>query len=361
MPDAVERSRTPGPVLLVSSNGSGMGHLTRLLAYGSRLPDGVDLHVLSLSQAVPAVEQFGVSWEYLPSAGATGMSQPTWRDLFTARMLEVFDRVAPSVVVFDGTNPYPGIDTALAAFPDVASIWSRRGMWRPGLGADALAKAAWFDGVIEPGDLAAPADRGATASSTANLVGPVTLLDRDDLDDRAHARADLGLRADGRAALVTLGAGNLNDTASDVACAVLALQRRGYQVAVTKTLISSEDATEAPHTVSQFPLSRHFAAFDLAISAAGYNSFHELLRFGVPTLFVPNRATQLDDQVARATYAEQRGWALAVDSLDPASIDALLDDLEEGSERRVAAAREADPGNGAQDAADLIASMTGAR
>ena len=42
-------------VLLLSSNGAGMGHLTRLLAYARRMPADVHRHVVSLSQAVPVV------------------------------------------------------------------------------------------------------------------------------------------------------------------------------------------------------------------------------------------------------------------------------------------------------------------
>ena len=47
-----------------------------------------------------------------------------------------------------------------------------------------------------------------------------------------------------------------------------------------------------------------FSAFDVVVAAAGYNSFHELLRLG----FRPhsyNRQTSVDDQ-DRARYAEIR-------------------------------------------------------
>ena len=39
---------------------------------------------------------------------------------------------------------------------------------------------------------------------------------------------------------------------------------------------------------------------DAAFSAAGYNSFHELIAFAVPTVFVPNEYAIVDDQGARA-------------------------------------------------------------
>jgi predicted glycosyltransferase len=52
-----------------------------------------------------------------------------------------------------------------------------------------------------------------------------------------------------------------------------------------------------------FPISRYFRALDFAVAAAGYNSFHELVGFGVPTAFVPNPSMPLDDQPARARWA----------------------------------------------------------
>ena len=70
------------------------------------------------------------------------------------------------------------------------------------------------------------------------------------------------------------------------------------------------------HLRSTYPMSRYFAAFDLAVSAAGYNAYHELIRFGVPALYVP-MPRQTDDQAARARYAEQAGIGLAADGPDP--------------------------------------------
>ena len=54
-------SGRPAPrtrVLLMSSNGAGMGHLTRLLAYAQHLPPRIEPYVLSLSQAGPGVAGF---------------------------------------------------------------------------------------------------------------------------------------------------------------------------------------------------------------------------------------------------------------------------------------------------------------
>lgn len=363
MSPAVRRGDGPR-VLMMSSNGTGMGHLTRLLAYARHLPGvvpGVQTSFLSLSTAAPMVRTLGYDTEYLPSTGATGMRSAEWSRFFAQRLHDVLERVRPDVVVFDGTHPYRGMDEAIAAFPSTRWIWSRRGMWKPGLNTDQLEKTDWFARVIEPGDLAAPADAGATAAlddPRVARVGPVTLVDRPDLLDAAAARRHLGLPAEGRLALLSLGAGNINDTSDAVGAVSTALRERGIGVCVTQPAIAQR-AVEAPdvHVVRDFPIARSFAAFDLAFVAGGYNSFHESLRLGLPSAFVPNTATNLDDQGRRTGWAGHRGWAVDLPEVTPATaVDAVERLLADGA-ALASSAMSADPGNGAPAAASVIAEV----
>jgi UDP:flavonoid glycosyltransferase YjiC (YdhE family) len=175
------------------------------------------------------------------------------------------------------------------------------------------------------------------------------------LDERATARAALGLDPEPPVALVSLGAGNINDTSDDVGASIAALRSMGVQVCVTRPEIAAGGGDHHDvHVVRTYPLSRHYRAFDLAISASGYNSFHELLRFGVPTLFVPNRVTALDDQDARARYAAEQGLAHQLPSVTVDAAKPLLEDLLAHGEGMTARARDLDPGNGAGDAAAHI-------
>ncbi|HET9873722.1 MAG TPA: glycosyltransferase [Propionibacteriaceae bacterium] len=351
---AVRMSSRPA-VLFITSNGAGMGHLTRLMAYARRTTPDLAPHFLSLSQAVGVASTYGFPYEYLPSTGATGMAPRRWHDLFTERVSDTVTRIRPAVIVFDGTWPYEGIRRVRAAFPEPRWVWSRRGMWKAGKSAEQLLKETWFDAVIEPGDFAAPFDVGVTAAASATRIGPVTLLDRSELEDRAEARRALGLDPDPPMALVSLGAGNINDTRGDVGAAATALRRLGVEVCVTVPAIAeSAGAADDLHVISDFPLSRRFHAFDLAISAAGYNSFHELLRFGVPTLLVPNRATALDDQEGRARFAAERGLAHRLDAVTVDSATPLLQDLLQRGQEMAGRAAALDPGNGAIEAADHL-------
>jgi len=338
-------------LMLISSNGSGMGHLTRLLAYARRAEPDLAPHFVSLSQAVGVVAQYGYAFEYVPSAGATGLSSRRWHDLFAERVADAVRRHRPAVVVFDGTWPYTGIPRVRDAHPDARWVWSRRGMWRRGKSVEQLAKASWFDLVLAPGELAAAYDRGPTAKADGIRLGPVTLLDGDELDDRDTARRALGLPPDRPLALVALGAGNINDTSYETGAIVAALRQLGVDICVTRTEIAALDGGQAGvHVVREFPLSRRFRAFDLAVSASGYNSFHELLRFGIPTMFIPNQDTALDDQQGRAQFASDRGLAHMLGRVSVHRATSLLSDLLQRGPEMVAKVASVDSGNGATDA-----------
>ena len=107
-------------------------------------------------------------------------------------------------------------------------------------------------------------------------------------------------------------------------------------------------------------MSRYFAAVDLAVAAAGYNAFHELIAFAVPTLFVP-MSRDTDDQAARARWAADAGAGLAVSGADDAALEERLGELADPARTAELAAGcgRVFPGNGAADAADLVVRMLG--
>jgi len=69
---------------------------------------------------------------------------------------------------------------------------------------------------------------------------------------------------------------------------------------------------ERLRVVRDYPNALYALAFDASVQAGGYNSYQEMRMFGIPTLFIPNMDTGMDDQVARCKIAEQEGWGLVV-------------------------------------------------
>ena len=347
-PKALDGAR-PGPdggpavrpsgrtVLFISSNGTGMGHLTRLLAMARRSGPEVSPVFASMSQAVPVVDHEGYPWEYIPSKGDLGIGNRRWNALFERRMREMLARRRPEAIVFDGTYPYDGLFAAAADLPQTRLVWSRRGMWRSDGVGHQLARSSRFDLVIEPGDLAAQHDRGATAGRTdAVRVGPITLLDPDEQVDRRQAARALGIDPDRRTVLVTLGAGSSQDRVSALDLVVSRLTAEpDLQVVLTRPVIASQagPVSDRVHTISVYPISRYLSAIDLAVAAAGYNSFHELVGAAVPTLFVPNLSAPLDDQPARARWADQVGAGLSLPAVTGPSVDVAVSRLLDRQER----------------------------
>ena len=364
LPRRTTRRPPPGrrTVAFYPTNGVGLGHVTRLLAIARRLPPHYEPVFLTPCHALAVIEHAGYRTEYVPEAAHDETVPADHHAAMAPRLLELLRYHAPAAIVFDGNVPRDSLLTACGEF-DAPMLWVRRGMWRadPQL-ARHLALSRGFDAVLEPSEVAAAADRGVTASAAdaPTAVPPVMLLDRSEILPAAAARAALGLDPDRPAALIQLGAGNNNDIDRVLDHVVTARPRTDLQLVVAEWLIR-----EAPvrrrgiRYLSAFPNARHFRAFDFAISAAGYNSFHELLHYGVPTLFVPNDHQKVDDQRARAEWAEGRGAGICLPRGGEAAIAGYVGALLDGGLRRQLArrARAVCPVNGALAAAQAVVAL----
>jgi hypothetical protein len=211
---AVGRPREKRRILFVTSNGVGIGHLTRMLAVARRCPEPLQSVFLTLSRAVRIVREQGFLAEYLPFHGLLGCDIQQWNQFLPKEVEELIAFYDPPVLVFDGNVPYQGLVDALRANPDVWAVWCRRGMWQPGRGREVISREQHFDAVVEPRDLAGAEDRGLTAQSRSRtrLVDPIRLLDAGDLLSRDEARAALGIDSSRPAVLLQLGSGNTTTT-----------------------------------------------------------------------------------------------------------------------------------------------------
>jgi UDP:flavonoid glycosyltransferase YjiC (YdhE family) len=81
------------------------------------------------------------------------------------------------------------------------------------------------------------------------------------------------------------------------------------------------------HIIRDYPNSQYFKGFDAVVQAGGYNSFHEMRTFGLPTLFYPNMNTGMDDQLARCNIAQSEGWGLVLEERTEASIARSVETL----------------------------------
>ncbi|MBA2240523.1 MAG: hypothetical protein H0W09_04670, partial [Solirubrobacterales bacterium] len=316
-------------ILFVTSNGTGLGHLTRSMAIARRLDPDLEPLFVTFSAAAPVVAGLGFPVEYLASYDRPGAGDDlSWTLRNRARLRRMVDEIEPAAVLFDGTHPYERLLASLR-FADAPLVWSRRAMWRRDADTSALWRSHLFDAVLEPGDFAESADRGPTVSRRreAHRVGPMVLLDRSELLSREQAESELGLEPGRTNVLVSLGQGASIREASRRCLEHLA-GRGDVQVAAVSSTLAG--AGEVPPGVvalaATYPISRYLDAFDVAVSAAGYNGFSELVRLGPPALFVAmDRRT--DDQAARASWVEQAGAGRAVESPSDPELERKLDEL----------------------------------
>ncbi|QSZ49900.1 hypothetical protein AYX22_16780 [Arthrobacter sp. D5-1] len=294
-------------VLFLTSNGAGMGHLTRLLAIArASNKERVEPFFLSLSQGVPVVAAQGFPFEYIASSGAMAMPAPEWNEYLLERLRQSVRVLRPAAIVFDGTVPYVGLVKFLQE-SDLVKVWIRRGMWKKDASGKSLSRESNFDLVIEPGEYAHDYDEGPTSSRDGQLlVNPITVLEAEETLSREDARAHMGMAPDEKSVLLTMGAGNINDI-GDIQDAILQCFARSHpewQVYVTKPPIAESIGKSSLNVLETYPLARIARAFDFAISAAGYNSFHEWTSMQIPTLWIPNEQTSVDDQLGRARWAQ---------------------------------------------------------
>lgn len=348
-------------VLLCTSNGVGLGHLARMMAVARALEPDVRPVIFTLSAAVAVPVAQGFEVEHLPSAGHAGLGSGPWQRLLEDRVDHLIGRLQPRVVMFDGVHPYPGLVSALAGHRRrLRRVWQRRAMWKPGIGAESLASERWFDAVIEPGEYAHEADMGLTvarrASPKVHTVAPI-IYDAGHLD-RTTARSELGLDPTASHVLVQLGAGAINDVSSLTGAVVAQLADRGVVPVVARSELSAPvpGADGGVPVIRRFPLSKWFAAFDGAVLAAGYNSFHEALALRLPSVFVPNLVTRTDDQDARARHAADQGWAWRWDGSDRPSLVRVVEALTDPEAREPMRQRLATlpPAHGAMQVAALL-------
>ncbi len=351
---------TPGrrqrTVIMFTGNGEGMGHLTRSMAIARRLPADVRPIFVTLSTGMKVIRDAGYLCEFIPQTGADGGE---WNAFLERRLVEIIRRYGAEALVFDGSWPFWGMARAKAA-TGIRLAWIRRAMWKQSTSPRQLDRAGEFELIVEPGEFAHSYDKGPTAGERdqALRVPPVLLLDEADLLPADEAKAELGLDPGKQAALIQLGSGNISDVSGMAEIAGQRLLGVPDLEVVHADWVISRQSAELPKGVKRvktYPLGRYLRAFDFTVSAAGYNTYHELIGFAVPSVFVPSEK-QADDQAARRRYAEAVGAGINLEPFSAEGLDRALERILVTEERKVMSdeCRATFEGNGAQQAADAI-------
>ena len=311
--------RRKQPVLFLSTNGIGVGHLTQQMAIADRLPDHMQPVFASMSLSLNVADKAGYPVFYLPHHKHLQADPERWNTVFAEEVFDLIRHLQPAMLAYDGTAVFGGLADVLGEFPDLMTLWVRRAMWRD-VHQSFLHHAHLFTAVIEPGELAGDLDHGPTRAQRpfTHVTGPVLHIDPDARLSRAEARTHYGLHEDQLAVALQLGSG-ANFELTDVRQSVIDCLLQDPSVHILE--IVSPLAPMPPFLAGaegrmtqlrEYPSFRYSRALDAAVGVAGYNSFHEQILGGIPTLFVPNEAPEMDSQLTRAYWAEVNGMGLCL-------------------------------------------------
>lgn len=353
-------------VLFFTDNGAGLGHLTRQLAVATRAEGRFQSVFLTMSLGYPLLRHAGIPCEYFPSYSLLGLSKSDWSHHLRARLAEMLEATAAKVVVVDHVSPPASFGELRRQMAHVRFVWARRGLWREGANRGSLRLSADFDVVVEPGDIAAPIDVGATAEKRSGVVpiDPIVLTEPGAYLPREMAREELGLSAEGRAVLLQVGdsspkrlrslLAHLRDVVAEVA------GDNPIHLFAPLHPLHGSDWREVPGiTMSRvYPIARYYRAFDAIVSNSGYNSFHEVVLSGIPALFV-SRESRIDDQARRGRFAALCGRAHWLPTFEDERLKEIVSRLLSPGEALVASATAEKLGSmaGARQLADILSEM----
>lgn len=314
IPAATARAR----VLFLPTNGIGLGHARRCTLIAEAMGTGRDIAFAAFPSCVSLVRDKG--YDCLPLVQKSpDHPEDHANDLLTylrlRRVLSPGDRL-----VFDGGFIFDSIHRVVLEL-GLDATWIRRGLWQAGqLLSTALDRERDFRQVIVPGEAfdELNSERGG---GHVHAVGPIVQrLPVPGETERAARRAALGERLGrsfGELVVTMLGGGVAADRTAQMQALATLLDARPdclhlivvWPGAVVPAGLAGWRNTRVVQTQNALALC---LLADLVVSATGYNSFHENLYHGVPTIFVPQMATFMDDQERRARAASDRGLAATV-------------------------------------------------
>ena len=355
-------------------NGSGLGHLTRVLAtlrWMKRLARlagaHLDAYVLTSSEAPGLALEEGFVAFKIPSKRAVreaGLPKEDYLRLARQWVWHSLGLLKPDLLLVD-TFPGGSFGELIHAL-DVARsrVFIHRAMKEEFARSEGVrALLPFYDRIlipVEPGRAAAALEVPPEIADRVRHIGPVMLRSREEMRTRDEARARLGVPEGRLGVWLSAGGGGDEMVERTIRTLVETLSHEpDLHLIVGAGPLYRGAPLRGPNItwLTGFHAMEDFAGLDLAISASGYNSFHELLHAGVPSIFFAQEKIA-DEQSRRRRAAVEAGCALALDLDDHAASDAeairrtvaLLRD----ADRRAALsekAREFVPTNDARDAA----------
>lgn len=331
--DEIDEKTPKDCIVLFPTNGVGFGHFTRMYALAKRWKKYSPSTEIVFFTTMPTLHL--LYNEGFPTYHLAGrkkhkdMTASEWNAMVEEQLSVVFAQHCPSMFMFDGAYPYRGMLNAVRGYHGMKKVWMRRGMFKKGSNIP-IDSIEHFDLIVRPEDSIPMTPSEIQHGVETMKVPPIVLLDAEDLMSRKDARNRLGLPMKGKVVYIQLGAGRINDIDSEVRLTVEALlSHENLTVVLGESMLGERLSIDLPGLimVRDYPNSMYYNAFDASVQAGGYNSYHEVRKFGLPTVFYPNMSTGMDDQLARCQQAESEGWGHVVKDRTKSNINKAMSHL----------------------------------
>jgi len=314
-PSDADRSRRAPRTVMMPTNGVGLGHAQRLGLIAASMETRANTLFAAFPSCVTLLQNRG--FDCIPLVQkSSAHSESFANDLVNYRRL---DRALQrgDRFVFDGGYIFDSI-FRLIQEKDIGAAWIRRGLWQPGqANLRTLARGKIFRKIIVPQEAFEELNGGVFWDRSVENVGPVVqTIAAQNGKIRQKLEEKIG-RPFQKLIVSMLGGGSAADRSAQLQTLCNHFERRSDCLHL---IIVWPGSKVEPGLYgwrnSRVMQTQNALAFaleaDLVISAAGYNSFHEVLYHRLPAIFMPQMAPFMDDQERRARAASDRQLAETV-------------------------------------------------
>jgi UDP-N-acetylglucosamine--N-acetylmuramyl-(pentapeptide) pyrophosphoryl-undecaprenol N-acetylglucosamine transferase len=363
--------KKPLRIVNYAINGVGTGHVTRLIAisrwlrrHAKRLEVEAEIYFLTSSEAGALLFAERFPAFKLPSrtvVAEAGIDETRFVDLARRWVGETLNALEPDLLLVD-TFPqgyFEELGPLLIECPKTAFIYRPLKEIHAGLPEFQNALSHYNLILVPEYEQNEPVLVPPSVRDRVRYIGPMMLRERAEILSREEARKVLGIANDRLAVYISAGGGGDPNAERLIEAGYKALSGiPGLHLVIGAGPLYRGNCIYSDHLtwLAQGNAAEFMAAFDIAVSAAGYNSFNELMHFGVPAVFLPQEKWA-DDQKARAERAVSAGAAVVLESgADGLALRQIIERFRDPAERVSAArsARNLVPHNHASEAATAL-------
>lgn len=304
--------------LFIPTNGNGLGHAQRCTLIASEMDRAANISFAAFPSCINMIRAKGFAGVPLVQKSddhPEGFANDLVNYLRLKRMLQTGDNL-----IFDGGYVFDSIYRTILE-KSLSATWIRRGLWRPGqIRSSAFIREKAFGQVVVPSEAFEDLNVAYTYGKSIHQVGPIVQQLAGDSDRQTALKKQLVAQFDhpfDELVITMLGGGVAADRSAQLQTLSALFERRpnclhlivvwpGSKVSTGLTGWKNTRVVKTRNTLALCQLC------DLVISAAGYNSFHEIMYHAIPAIFIPQTAPYMDDQERRARAASERDLAATV-------------------------------------------------